>query len=65
MVSAEGARPLPLLLQSADGRLEALVTPAADGAFELAHLPAGDYYIVLDMLGGGRGTGTVRVNCQP
>ncbi|UCD48768.1 MAG: carboxypeptidase regulatory-like domain-containing protein [Phycisphaerales bacterium] len=43
VVSAEGARPLPVLLQSADGHLEALVTPRADGTFELAHLPPGDY----------------------
>jgi len=43
VVSAPGARPIPVLLQSLDERLEALVTPAADGSFELLHLPAGDY----------------------
>jgi hypothetical protein len=43
VVAAAGARPLPVLLQSADGRVGALVTPDAEGAFELAHLPAGDY----------------------
>ena len=49
VVSAEGARPLPLLLQSEDGRVGALVTPDAVGAFELAHLPAGDYRFMYPM----------------
>ncbi len=32
-----------MTLQSADGRIEMSVTPGADGAFEIGHLPAGDY----------------------
>lgn len=35
----------PLLLQSADGRIEMLVMPVANGAFEIKHLPAGDYHL--------------------
>jgi len=37
--------PWPLLLQSADGRIEMLVMPDANGAFEIEHLPAGDYHL--------------------
>jgi large repetitive protein len=65
VVSAEGARPLPLLLQSADGRLETLVTPAADGAFELAHLPAGDYRFTHPADARNNTTALARVHLEP
>ncbi len=43
VVSGSDSEPWPLVLQSADGRIEMSVTPGADGAFEVEHLPAGDY----------------------
>jgi len=43
VVSRSDSEPWPLTLESADGRIEMSVTPGADGAFEIGHLPAGDY----------------------
>lgn len=43
IVSSQESEPWPLLLQSEDGRIQMSVVPEADGAFEVEHLPAGDY----------------------
>lgn len=43
LVSWSDSEPWPLTLQSADGRIEMSVTPGADGVFEIAHLPEGEY----------------------
>lgn len=43
VVSWSDSEPWPLTLQSADGRIEMPVTPGADGTFEIAHLPEGEY----------------------
>ncbi|MDY0357743.1 MAG: carboxypeptidase-like regulatory domain-containing protein [Sedimentisphaerales bacterium] len=43
VVSWSDSEPWPLTVQSADGRIEMSVTPDADGTFEIAHLPEGEY----------------------
>ncbi len=73
IVSSEEGEPWPLWLQSADGRIEMSVTPGADGAFEVDHLPAGEYCLSHSRLApplarvhlGAGGHETVRIQVNP